>query len=170
MRHRLLLSLCALFAAPAFAAELEIGLEIPRLEVAEYHRPYVAVWLQRPDKTHVADLAVWYAVKARNNRGEKWLNSLRQWWQISGRHLDMPVDGVSGATRPVGEHRLTFSSERAPLKDLPAGEYHLMVEVAGQGGKRELLGAAFTWPPAQAEQFQAPGKLELGVMSMRLTP
>ncbi|MFD1691958.1 hypothetical protein ACFSHR_11745 [Azotobacter chroococcum] len=29
MRHRLLLPLCALFAAPAFAAELEIGLEIP---------------------------------------------------------------------------------------------------------------------------------------------
>ncbi|MEE4463595.1 DUF2271 domain-containing protein, partial [Azotobacter chroococcum] len=127
MRHRLLLSLCALFAAPAFAAELEIGLEIPRLEVAEYHRPYVAVWLQRPDKTHVADLAVWYGMKMKNNKGEKWLNSLRQWWQISGRHLDMPVDGVSGATRPEGEHRLTFSDDRAPFKDLPAGEYQLMV-------------------------------------------
>ena len=34
MRHRLLPSLCALFAAPAFAAELEIGLKIPRLEVS----------------------------------------------------------------------------------------------------------------------------------------
>ncbi|MDV7211599.1 DUF2271 domain-containing protein [Azotobacter beijerinckii] len=170
MRHRLLLSLCALLAAPTFAAELEVGLEIPRLEVAEYHRPYVAVWLQRPDKTHVADLAVWYGLNMKNNKGEKWLDSLRQWWQISGRHLDMPVDGVSGATRPVGEHRLTFSDDRAPLKDLPAGEYHLMVEVARQGGKRELLGAAFTWPPAQAEQFKAQGKSELGAMTIRLTP
>jgi len=170
MRHRLLLSLCALFATPAFAAELEIGLEIPRLEVATYHRPYVAIWLQRPDKTRVADLAVWYGANLKNDKGKKWLNALRQWWQTGGNPLKMPADGVSGATRPAGEHHLTFAGNRAPFKDLPAGEYHLMIEVARQGGSRELLGAAFTWPPVQAEQFKAQGKRELGAVTLQLTP
>ena len=33
---------CAL-AAPALAAGLDVSVEIPRLNVAEYHRPYVAI-------------------------------------------------------------------------------------------------------------------------------
>jgi len=38
-------------AAPAFAADLNVSVEIPRLSGASYHRPYVAVWIERPDNT-----------------------------------------------------------------------------------------------------------------------
>ena len=62
MRNPLLLSL-VLLSTPLMAAELDIRIEIPRLQVAEYHRPYVAVWLERPDQSHVANLAVWYDLK-----------------------------------------------------------------------------------------------------------
>src|SRR5690606_10447352 len=104
MRRKLLLPL-VLLSAPLAAAELEVSVEIPRLDVAEYHRPYVALWLEKPDQSHVANLAVWYDLKMKNKEGEKWLKDLRQWWRRSGRGLEMPVDGVSGATRPVGQHR-----------------------------------------------------------------
>ena len=169
MRTPLLLSL-ALFSAPSMAAELAMNVEIPRLQVAEYHRPYVALWLEQPDKRHVANLAVWYDLKLKDNEGEKWLKDMREWWRRSGRSLQMPVDGVSSATRAVGTHRLTFDSSQGPLKDLPAGEYRLVVEAAREVGGRELLRLPFSWPPQNVEEQQAQGASELGTVTLELTP
>lgn len=103
MRKSLLLPLF-LLSTPLMAADLQVSVEIPRLQVAEYHRPYVAIWLEKTDQSHVADLAVWYDVKMEDKEGEKWLKDLRQWWRRSGRSLQLPVDGVSAATRAVGSH------------------------------------------------------------------
>jgi len=169
MRRKLLLPL-VLLSAPLAAAELEVSVEIPRLDVAEYHRPYVALWLEKPDQSHVANLAVWYDLKMKNKEGEKWLKDLRQWWRRSGRGLEMPVDGVSGATRPVGQHRLTFASGEEPLNSLPAGEYRLVVEAAREVGGRELVRVPFNWPPKQAEQLSAHGSSELGAIGLTLKP
>lgn len=168
MRKTLLLPL-ALLSAPLMAAELKIEVEIPRLQVAEYHRPYVALWLEQPDKSHVANLAVWYDLKLKDNEGEKWLKDMREWWRRSGRSLDMPVDGVSGATRAVGSHSLTFNDENAPLSTLPAGEYRLVVEAAREVGGRELLRLPFSWPPEKTETHQAQGESELGTVTLELT-
>ena len=92
----------ALALAPpsAQAAELALKLDLPRLAVAEYHTPYVAMWLQRAgDQAFVGHLAVWYDLKKKDNGGAKWLRDLRQWWRQGGRDARMPVDGISGATR-----------------------------------------------------------------------
>ena len=86
-------------ALPASAADIAIKVEIPRLAVAEYHRPYVAIWIERPDQSVAANLAVWYDVKLKNNEGTKWLKDMRQWWRKSGRELAMPADGLSSPTR-----------------------------------------------------------------------
>ncbi len=168
MRKILLLPL-ALLSAPLMAAELKIEVDIPRLQVAEYHRPYVALWLEQPDKSHVANLAVWYDLKLKDNEGEKWLKDMREWWRRSGRSLDMPVDGVSGATRAVGKHSLTFSDDNAPFSTLPAGEYRLVVEAAREVGGRELLRLPFSWPPKKTETHQAQGESELGTVTLELT-
>jgi len=168
MRKTLLLPL-ALLSAPLMAAELKVEVEIPRLQVAEYHRPYVALWLEQPDKSHVANLAVWYDLKLKDNEGEKWLKDMREWWRRSGRSLDMPVDGVSAATRAVGTHSLTFTDDNAPLKNLPAGEYRLVVEAAREVGGRELLRLPFSWPPEKNETHQAQGESELGTITLELT-
>ena len=169
MPKPLLLSL-SLLTSPLMAAELVVDVEIPRLQVAEYHRPYVALWLEEPDKRHVANLAVWYDLKLKDNEGEKWLKDMREWWRRSGRSLQMPVDGVSGATRAVGTHQLTFDDTKAPLKDLPAGDYRLVVEAAREVGGRELLRLPFTWPPQNAEKQQAQGESELGSVTVQLNP
>src|SRR5690606_31442607 len=89
----------SLTVTPAWAADLTLKLNIPRLNVAEYHKPYVAIWIERPDRSVAANLAVWYDLKLKNKEGEKWLKDMRQWWRRTGRELEMPVDGVSGATR-----------------------------------------------------------------------
>lgn len=169
MRTSLLLPL-ALFCAPLLAADLQVSVEIPRLQVAEYHRPYVAIWLEHPDQSHAADLAVWYDVKMKDQEGEKWLKDLRQWWRRSGRSLQLPVDGVSAATRAVGSHTLTVDDSQAPLKDLPPGDYRLVVEAAREVGGRELLRVPFSWPATEQQTHQAQGESELGAISVTVNP
>lgn len=162
------LPLVVLLSPAAFAADLDIRVEIPRLDVAEYHRPYVALWLEKPDQSHVANLAVWYDLKMKDKEGEKWLKDLRQWWRRSGRSLEMPVDGVSAATRAVGTHQLSYKGSEAPLQSLPAGDYNLVVEAAREVGGRELLRVPFTWPqPATAK---AQGTSELGAITLTVKP
>ena len=165
------LALAGLLTAPAAAAELGVTLEIPRLTVAEYHRPYVAIWVERPDGQAVTTLAVWYELGKRNNEGETWLKDMRQWWRRAGRDLRMPMDGVSGATRAPGRHTLTFDAEATSLRDLPAGQYNLVVEAAREVGGRELLRVPFQWsPPAASEAGNAQGASELGAVSVQARP
>lgn len=161
------LSLCAY--QPLHAAELALEVEIPRLNVAEYHRPYVAIWIEGADR-QVRNLAVWYDLKQKQDEGSKWLKDLRQWWRKSGRELSFPVDGMTSATRAPGKHRLSFSSHDAVLSGLPAGNYRLLVEASREVGGREVLSLPFSWPPKQAAQHQAQGKEELGAVVLELKP
>ncbi|SJZ87007.1 DUF2271 domain-containing protein [Novilysobacter spongiicola] len=164
------LLLALLLPASLPAAGLDVTLEIPRLNVAEYHRPYVAVWIERPDHSVAANLAVWYDDDMKGDEGTKWLKDMRQWWRRSGRTLTMPVDGVSGATRPVGQHQLRFDSAKAPLKGLAPGKYELIVEAAREVGGREVVRIPFQWPAASAQQLKASGDSELGEVRLSLKP
>ena len=168
MRTLVPIAISTLLGSSAMAAELTVKVEVPRLAVAEYHRPYVAVWIERADQTLVGNLSVWYDVKKRDNEGEKWLKDLRQWWRRSGRDLKMPVDGMSGATRIVGEHTLNFSGDKGVLANLPAGEYNLIVEGAREGGGREVVKVPFQWGSKENKPTSAQGNHELGKVSVQV--
>ncbi len=157
-------------ALPALAADLALKVEIPRLTVAEYHRPYVAMWLEKADQSFVGNLALWYAVDKRDNGGTKWLKDMRAWWRKSGRSLTLPVDGLSGATRAPGEHTLQFNGTKSPLNGLAPGEYHVVVESAREVGGRELVRVPLQWPPKSALTTQAKGTSELGAVSVSVKP
>ncbi len=170
MRVLIPVAVTSLLVGQAQAADMAVKVEIPRLNVAEYHRPYVAIWVEGPDQKVAANLAVWYDLKLKNEEGSKWLKDMRQWWRRSGRELQMPVDGVSSATRPAGEHQLNFSEGKAPLGKLAAGRYELVVEAAREVGGRELLRIPFQWPPKASEQLDARGEHELGKVVLNLKP
>ena len=172
MQIRYSIALGAMLAGPAFAAGLGVNVEIPRFNVAEYHRPYVAVWIEHADQTSPATLAVWYDIKTRgaDSEGTKWLKDVRQWWRRAGRELTLPVDGVSSATRPAGRHQINVTEGTNALPRLPAGSYRLMVEAAREVGGREVVTIPFQWPPAKSEQLQAQGSSELGTVSLELKP
>ncbi len=153
-------------ALPAWSAEAQLSLELPRLNVAEYHRPYVAVWAERAGEPAIS-LAVWYDQKKANNAGAKWLPDLRQWWRKSGRELSMPMDGVSGATRAVGEHKLNLSKNLAAL---PAGKYEVVVEVSREAGGREVQRMPLQLPIGSASQVAVQGEHELGALSLSVKP
>jgi len=170
--HRLLYSIFALLlAAPLAAAELNLTVQIPEQKAAEYHRPYAAIWIERADRSVAAQLAAWYAQKdSKEGAGSKWLPDLRQWWRRGGRELALPVDGVSGATRPAGQYRLTFAGGQAPLSTLAAGQYTLVVEAAREVGGREVVRVPFEWPGTAAQHLTAQGSSELGAVSLDINP
>ena len=173
MQVRYSLALASLLGAPAFAAGLNVSIEVPRLDVAEYHRPYIAAWIERPDQSAAGTLAVWYDVKNKGNaegEGTKWLKDMRQWWRRIGRELQMPVDGVSSATRPAGKHQIQATEGSAQLPKLAPGAYKLYVEAAREVGGREIVSIPFQWPPAKAEQAGAAGSSELGEVRLELKP
>ncbi len=169
LRYSMAMGAAVALAAPAFAADANLKIELPRLSVAEYHRPYVAVWVERADQGFAGNLAVWYDIKKRDNGGTKWLKDMRQWWRKSGRELQMPVDGVSAATRAPGEHVFSLGSAKA-LSSLPAGTYQLVVEAARENGGREVLHVPFDWPVKAAKTVRVQGEHELGAVSLELKP
>ena len=176
--------LAALGALPAQAAQLDVSVQIPQLDVAEYHRPYVAVWVEREDRSVAAQLSVWYQVKRNSpnamaatpgakppssESGTKWLPDLRQWWRRGGRDIAMPADGLSSATKPVGTHDTRYGDD-SPLAALPPGRYKLVVEAAREDGGRELVDLAFDWPAKAATTLEAQGKSELGAVRVAVKP
>ena len=166
MRVKLMFAITGLLTLPAYAAELEVGVEIPKLNVAEYHRPYVAIWLEGADQKVAANLAVWYQAKdTAEGHGTKWLPDLRQWWRKSGRSLKVPVDGITAPTRPVGKHVLKLDEKHSALAKLPAGKYTLVVEAAREVGGRELLKIPFEWK-GKPSTGSAQGKTELGTLTL----
>ena len=157
MRHSALLLVGGLVAAPAAAAGT-VNVTIPQLKVAEYHRPYVAVWLEPAGGGTIRTLAIWYDVKKGGNEpGTKWLSDLRAWWRKGGKSLAMPADGISGATRAPGSYAIPLPG------DIKPGAYVLNVEAARETGGRELVSMPISVP---AKPARGAGKTELGAITL----
>src|SRR5262245_17985738 len=166
-KSRFLAALLAAAATTAGAADLTVNVEIPNLPVADYHRPYVAIWVEDSSQVIAANLARWYQVRGDHT---KWLPDLRQWWRRGGRDLKVPVDGLTGATRPAGQHVLKFNAAQSPLAQLAPGQYELVVEAVREVGGREAVRIPFEWPIKSAKRASASGKTELGAVALTLNP
>ncbi|TAJ74838.1 MAG: DUF2271 domain-containing protein [Phenylobacterium sp.] len=159
----------AALPAAADAAELAVSVEIPRLSVAEYHRPYVALWIEGPDEAAVKTLAVWYNGKLAKNEGASWLKDMRQWWRKAGRGLTLPADGVSGPTKAPGKHQIVVTAQQ--MAGVAPGQYSLVVEAAREVGGREVIRVPFSWPPkAGAKPATVAGTTELGAITVATKP
>ena len=147
----------SVIAVPASAQTVTVT--IPRINVAEYHVPYVAVWLEPKAGGPARTLAVWYDVDKRGAEpGTKWLADLRTWWRKGGRSLKLPADGVSGATRAPGTHRIAIPANVKP------GGYTLFVEASREDGGREIVSMPLDVP---VRAGKAAGKTELGAITVK---
>ncbi|HZU64804.1 MAG TPA: DUF2271 domain-containing protein [Novosphingobium sp.] len=146
-----------LVATPALAGTVSV--QIPRVDVAEYHRPYVAIWLEPAAGGSPRTLAVWYDAKHRGEPGTKWLSELRGWWRVAGRAMAVLPEGLSGATRAPGQYAIPLPA------DLKPGAYTLKVEAARETGGRELVSVPITLPRGGG---RAAGHGELGAVAVAL--
>jgi hypothetical protein len=171
MRKTIYFAAGSLIASPAVAGEITVKFDIPRLKVAEYHKPYVAVWIEDANGKAVATLDAWYDIdKKGEDAGTKWLPDLRTWWRRAGRTLKMPANGVSGPTQGPGPQSLVFKEGAGPFKKLAPGSYKLSVEAVREVGGREVVSVPFQWPPAGTRSASAKGSKELGAVSVTLKP
>ncbi|WP_074498756.1 DUF2271 domain-containing protein [Thalassotalea sp. PP2-459] len=154
--------------ASAYAqSPLQLEIAIPRLQVAEYHKPYVAVWLE-DQKRNTTQIAVWYDIEMENGKGEEWLADLRQWWRRGGRKLEMPIDGITGATKGPGSHIITLELASL-LKNQRSGEYKIRVEASREVGGRELLQIPITLPIKSKDlPISVAGKRELDHITLTI--
>ena len=156
----------ATFAAPAAAESIDLTVTIPRLSVAEYHRPYVAVWIEQPGSRATRTLAVWYDHDKRADEGRKWLSDLRTWWRKGGRSAS--IDGVTGATKAPGPQRLSVPA--SALRGLSPGNYRIVVEAAREVGGREIVQLPITLGADRPATVRAAGKTELGPVIATIKP
>ena len=168
IRHSFALT-AAVAAVPALSAELTLKVQLPRMDIAEYHRPYLAAWIEKAaDQSYAGNIALWYDLRKRDNGGAKWLKEMRSWWRKSG-HDTAVVDGVTGATRTAGDHTIDLLDSKA-VTALAPGQYEVVVEAARENGGREVLRVPFEWPVKKAQSAKAPGQGELGTVSIDAKP
>jgi hypothetical protein len=167
MRKLLCLAVPVMTAGAAHAGGIELTVEIPKLSVAEYHRPYVAIWIEDASGKVAANLSVWYDVDLKDSEGEKWLKDIRQWWRRTGRGLDLPLDGVSSPTKPPGKNAIKFDTAAGPIAKLAPGDYKIIVEATREVGGKELVEIPFKWAPGTEATASAKGKEELGAVTLK---
>ncbi|RYY28375.1 MAG: DUF2271 domain-containing protein [Sphingomonadales bacterium] len=161
----------ALLPGAASAQTLDLSLTIPKINAAEYHKPYVAIWLEKtgvPTRT----IAIWYDfdLNGSEGAGTKWLRDVRQWWKASGRGIAFPADGITGATRAPGTHKLNLTGGRGSMPQLLPGAFTLKIEAAREAGGRELISIPFTWDGKKVVSASAKGTGELGAVSLTIKP
>lgn len=150
----------------ANASDVVLDIELPRLNVAEYHKPYVGIWIEN-SRRQSTQVAVWYDVGMANQEGQEWLKDMRQWWRRGGRSLSLPVDGLSGATQGPGAHSIETQLNDA-IEALEPGEYTLRVEASREVGGRELLEVAFRVPINESQlPITAEGSSEINHITLR---
>jgi len=113
----------------AKAPNLTVEFTLPELDVSPYHRPYVALWLETPERKHVTTIALWVE-KA------EWFKDLRQWWRKAGRSNDS-FDGVTGATKRPGTYTIEWHGKDLKGNPVKPGSYLLNVEVVREEGGRD---------------------------------
>lgn len=157
----LILLLSCMTQAHAEQLEFQLSIELPKINASEYHAPYIATWIETADRQTVIATSLWY------DDQEKWLKDIRQWWRKTGRTQQSPYDGITGATRRPGMHKLVLKSQEIATK-LSAGDYVMMIEAAREVGGREVLSLPFVWPITENTTVKAQGEKELGSVTLTI--
>ncbi|MBU2870921.1 DUF2271 domain-containing protein [Colwellia sp. E2M01] len=147
---------------------LSVEVELPRLDVAEYHKPYVALWLEDSNRK-ATQIALWYDLDMKEDEGKKWLKDIRQWWRRIGRKAEQPFDGLTSATKGPGKHVIAIDLSAKHLQGLPAGEYKLRIEASREVGGKEVVNIPLVLPVNASDYpLQAQGSSELGAVEVKL--
>lgn len=117
-------------------AEITIELALKK-QSGEYHRPYVASWIETVKGKSVRTLLLW-------REQAKWLKDIRRWWRKAGRKDANLVDAITSATRAAGKFQLSFLAEDDDKKSLKNGQYTLFIEVVRENGGRAIIRQPFS--------------------------
>lgn len=148
----LILALAVFISGSVVAKEVSVAFELPHVDTADYHNPYVAIWTESGDGPQT--LLLWHL---HEEEEDKWLVDIRRWWRKLGRYGETP-DGVTGATHGPGTYRKTF--------DIAIdGPFTLLIEVVREDGGRSLLRQAMDFADGPTA-FTLPADKEVGELTI----
>jgi FAD:protein FMN transferase len=136
--------------------ELDINLELARIDDFRYRRPYVAVWVEGQDHLPVRTIAVWFGKP-------RYLSDLRSWYhtaQLRGNE-DNILRTVSSATRSPGKYTLKWDGKDDEGKLVKSGQYTIFIEVAREHGTYQILRQPMDFS-GQPQQVNLPAGTEIG--------
>jgi len=136
------------FSSQAAANKLTVDFELPSFDTADYHKPYVAIWVESKEKKET--LLLWHLTKRKE---DKWLVDIRRWWRKIGRYGETP-DGVTGATKGPGKYSETFDIQGLD-------KFTLLIEVVREDGGRSLLKQKIDFNDAE-QSYRTKANKELG--------
>ena len=143
------------------AFELDIQLDLPRMDDARYRRPYVAVWVEDADHFPVRTIALW-------TEKPRWLSDLKQWYredQIRSMAEGSDISRiVSSATRAPGHYSLKWDGKDNEGKPVKQGSYTICIEAAREHGGYDLQRQTIAFD-GKAHQSELPAAKELGAVA-----
>lgn len=169
-------TLGAVATLPALAAEMNIKIALPEIKTGMYLNPYLAVWIEKADDSFVQTLSLWHMLKDKRGNtptnGDRYLNTVRSWWRSAGITSQLPIDGISSATRGVGTHELVFTEGKNSFKNLAPGKYQLVFEAVREVKNPPPAGAAPPQgpPPGEGGEGMAAGGPPAGAEGMGTPP
>jgi hypothetical protein len=162
-KSKLMLLASALYAvtnvASAATPSYDIKLTLPVIDKGQYHRPYIAIWVEDEKRVSQRSIAVWM-------QKPKWLPDLKRYWRRVARKDRDIVDGVTSATKKPGSHSIKWDGLNDKGQPLTAGKYSICVEAAREKGGREAICAKIDY--GKTNVAEAMGKHEITHFSVTL--
>ncbi|GAA6185307.1 hypothetical protein NBRC116595_25550 [Aliiglaciecola sp. NS0011-25] len=113
-----------------------IEYQIPSIDTAKYHRPYLALWISDLNNNTVRQLLLL-------GESERWAKENNRWWRRVGRKLPGLLDAVARPTRLPGKYHLSWDGLDDQGKSVKSGEYILHIEAAREGGGHDYQKVRF---------------------------
>jgi hypothetical protein len=142
----------------ASATPYQLSVELPVIQEGQYHRPYVAIWVEDEQKNVLKNLALW-------KQKDKWLPDLKRYYRRVLRAAETPLDGFTGATKGPGVYQLEWDGRSDNNEVLAAGEYQLCIEAAREKGGREIQCLPFRYGQSATD---VSGTHELAKLSFKV--
>lgn len=142
--------------------ELDINLELARIDDFRYHRPYIAVWVENQDHVPVRTVALWFGKM-------RYLSELRSWYRGdqrrgNGNDTDI-VKTISSATRPPGKYSLKWDGKDDEGKLVKPGKYTICIEAAREHGTYQILRQEMDFS-GKPQQVTLAGGTEIGAATL----
>jgi hypothetical protein len=143
----------------AEAPSYDIKVTLPIIEKGQYHRPYIAIWVEDEKRVSQRSVVVWM-------QKAKWLPDLKRYWRrVARKHKDI-VDGVTSATKKPGSHTIKWDGLNDKSQPLIPGKYSICVEAAREKGGREAICTKIDY--GKTASADVVGKYEITHLSVKL--
>lgn len=142
-------------------AQLTLDYTLPAFNVADYNRPYVAIWISDTAQAPLRTLLLL-------GETERWARENARWWRRVGRRTPGLLDGVARPTRGPGEYRLLWDGRDDFGNALPPGDYLLHLEASRENGGSTYKELPFVWGGTEAVTRQLAPDGELGALDLRI--